>query len=78
MSQQNYTTKSRKFKHLTKEKRAQIEILLRRGVPKAEMRNKFYVKNCPPMRCADVQGWKENLMKLSAPKHSIITSTKGF
>lgn len=37
MSQINYTTKSRKFKHLTKEKRAQIEILLRRGVPKAEI-----------------------------------------
>ena len=37
MSQQNYTTKNRKFKHLTKEKRAQIEILLRRGVSKAEI-----------------------------------------
>ena len=37
MSQHNYTTKTRKFKHLTKEKRAQIEILLRRGVPKVEI-----------------------------------------
>ena len=37
MSQKDYTTKKRKFKHLTKEKRAQIEILLRRGVPKAEI-----------------------------------------
>lgn len=37
MSQKDYTTKNRKFKHLTKEKRAQIEILLRRGVPKAEI-----------------------------------------
>ena len=37
MSQQDYITKERKFKHLTKEKRAQIEILLRRGVPKMEI-----------------------------------------
>ena len=37
MSQQDYITKERKFKHLTKEKRAQIEILLRRGVPKTEI-----------------------------------------
>lgn len=37
MSENNYTTKRRKFKHLTKEKRAQIEILLRRGVAKTEI-----------------------------------------
>ena len=37
MSQNNYTTKPRKFKHLTQEKRAQIDILLRRGVPKTEI-----------------------------------------
>ena len=37
MSQQDYITKERKFKHLTKEKRAQIEILLRHGVPKVEI-----------------------------------------
>ena len=37
MSQQDYITKERKFKHLTKEKRAQIEILLRRGVSKVEI-----------------------------------------
>ena len=37
MSQKDYITKIRKFKHLTKEKRAQIEILLRRSVPKVEI-----------------------------------------
>lgn len=37
MSQNNYTTKQRKFKHLTSEKRAQIEVLLRRGVSKTEI-----------------------------------------
>ena len=37
MSQENYNTKGRRFKHLTKEKRAQIEILLRQGVPKTEI-----------------------------------------
>ena len=37
MSQGNYNTKRRSFKHLTKEKRAQIEILLRRGIPKTEI-----------------------------------------
>lgn len=37
MSKNNYTTKRRKFKHLTKEKRAQIEILLQRGVAKTEI-----------------------------------------
>ena len=37
MSQENYNTKGRRFKHLTKEKRAQIEILLRQGVPKIEI-----------------------------------------
>ena len=34
MSQKEYTTKQRKFKHLTREKRAQIEILLGQGVSK--------------------------------------------
>ena len=37
MSQEKYNTKRRSFKHLTKEKRAQIEILLRRGIPKTEI-----------------------------------------
>lgn len=37
MSQKKYTTKPRRFKHLTKEKRAQIEILLRQKTPKAEI-----------------------------------------
>ncbi len=37
MSQNNYTAKRKEFKHLTKEKRAQIEILLRQGVPKTEI-----------------------------------------
>ena len=32
MTQEQYTTKGRKFQHLTKEKRAQIEILLRQGI----------------------------------------------
>ena len=34
MTQKQYTTAKRTFKHLTKEKRAQIEILLRQGLPK--------------------------------------------
>ncbi len=37
MTQQQYTTKGRKFQHLTREKRAQIEILLRQGLPKARI-----------------------------------------
>ena len=34
MSQKEYNTTGRGFKHLTKEKRAQIEILIRQGTPK--------------------------------------------
>lgn len=37
MSKNNYTTKRNTFKHLTKEKRAQIEILLRQGISKLEI-----------------------------------------
>lgn len=37
MAQEKYTTGRRKFQHLTKDKRAQIEILLRQGVPKAQI-----------------------------------------
>lgn len=37
MTQGKYTTGRRKFQHLTKEKRAQIEILLRQGLPKAQI-----------------------------------------
>lgn len=37
MAQEKYTTGRRKFQHLTKEKRAQIEILLRQGLPKAQI-----------------------------------------
>ena len=37
MTQTNYTTKRRKFQHLTREKRAQIEILLRQKLPKAQI-----------------------------------------
>lgn len=37
MTQQKYTTTRRKFQHLTKEKRAQIEILLRLGLPKTQI-----------------------------------------
>lgn len=37
MAQKEYTTKGRQFKHLTVEKRAQIEILLRRKVPKSQI-----------------------------------------
>ena len=37
MSQEKYTTKRKGFKHLTKEKRAQIEILLRQKLPKTEI-----------------------------------------
>ena len=34
MSDNNYTTKSRKIQHLSKEKRAQIQILLDSATPK--------------------------------------------
>lgn len=51
MTQEHYNTKKRSFKHLSKEKRAQIEILLKRGVPKAQIareagisRSKLYNK----------------------------------
>ena len=37
MTQEQYTTKEKKFQHLTLEKRAQIEILLRQGYPKAQI-----------------------------------------
>ena len=37
MTQKQYTTGKRSFQHLTKEKRAQIEILLRQGLPKAQI-----------------------------------------
>ena len=37
MTQQQYTTKGRKFQHLTREKRAQIEILLRQKLPKTQI-----------------------------------------
>ncbi len=37
MTNTKYTTNSRKFKHLTSEKRAQIEILLKQGTAKAEI-----------------------------------------
>ena len=37
MTQEQYTTGQRKFQHLTREKRAQIEILLRQGAPKAQI-----------------------------------------
>ena len=37
MTQGHYTTSQRKFQHLTREKRAQIEILLRQGLPKVQI-----------------------------------------
>ena len=37
MTQGKYTTRQRKFQHLTREKRAQIEILLRQGLPKVQI-----------------------------------------
>lgn len=37
MFQKDYTTKRRKYKHLTKEKRAQIEILLKQNMPKIQI-----------------------------------------
>ena len=37
MSDNNYTTKSRKFQHLSKEKRAQIQILLDSATPKVKI-----------------------------------------
>lgn len=37
MTQEKYTTKGRKFKHLTSERRTQIEVLLRQGVQKTQI-----------------------------------------
>lgn len=37
MCRNHYTTKERKFKHLTKEKRAQIKILLKQKTSKAKI-----------------------------------------
>lgn len=37
MPQEQYSRKRRKFKHLTKEKRAQIEVLLKQKIPKTEI-----------------------------------------
>ena len=37
MPQEKYSRKGRKFKHLTKEKRAQIEVLLKQKIPKTEI-----------------------------------------
>ena len=39
MFQKDYTTERRKFKHLTKEKRAQIEILLKHNISKIQIAN---------------------------------------
>ena len=37
MTENDYTTKRRKFQHLTSEKRAQIEILMQQGLPKTQI-----------------------------------------
>lgn len=37
MTKEYYTTGRRKFQHLTREKRAQIEILLRQKLPKTQI-----------------------------------------
>ena len=37
MAQQEYTTKRERFQHVTKEKRAQIEVLLRTNMPRSEI-----------------------------------------
>ena len=37
MTQVQYNTAQRKFKHLTREKRAQIAVLLRQGLPKVQI-----------------------------------------
>ena len=37
MTPEQYTTKEKKFQHLTLEKRAQIEILLHQGYPKVQI-----------------------------------------
>ena len=37
MTQEQYTTRQKKFQHLTREKRAQIEVLLQQGVTKAQI-----------------------------------------
>lgn len=37
MTQRKYTTRKRTFQHLTKEKRVQIGILLRQGLPKTQI-----------------------------------------
>lgn len=37
MTQEQYTTEDRTFQHLTKEKRTQIEILLRQELPKTQI-----------------------------------------
>ena len=36
MTQEQYTTKQRRFQHLTRDKRAQIEILLRQRMPQVQ------------------------------------------
>lgn len=37
MTEEQYTTKRRKFQHLAREKRAQIEILLKQGLVKTKI-----------------------------------------
>ncbi len=37
MTEEQYTTKQRKFQHLAREKRAQIEILLKQGLAKKKI-----------------------------------------
>lgn len=37
MTEEQYTTKRRKFQHLAREKRAQIEILLKQGLAKTKI-----------------------------------------
>ena len=45
MTQEQYTTKQRRFQHLTREKRAQIEMLLRQRMPKVQTARDVGISN---------------------------------
>ncbi len=56
MARKEYNTKRREYQRLTIEKRAQIEILLRRKVPKTEI-----AKEVGIARSTLYNGWQEDV-----------------
>ena len=66
MTQEQYTTKRRTFQHLTREKRAQIEVLLRQGLPKVQIACAVGISRftlCNELSCGTVEQIDTDLKK---------------